>query len=78
MFFSIPGIAFGSYLEKRQIASNRVRDVVLFSVFFVFVKRIWYPQVPYFWLAIILILGTTAGLYKMEIYWAMKKNKDER
>lgn len=73
---AIPGLAFGLLLEKHQIASNRASEVLALSVFFVFVKRIWYTDISYIWLAFILILGTTTGLYGMEIYWAMnKKNK---
>jgi len=73
ILFAVPGIAFGSFLEKHQIASNRPRVALMFSIFFVFFKRIWYPQIPYALLAVGIILGTTTGLYRMEIYWAMKK-----
>mgnify|MGYP006971722053 CR=1 FL=1 len=76
VLFALPGFAFGLLLEKYKIASNRVSEVLAFSVFFVFIKRIWYPNMPYIWLAGILMLGTTVGLYNMEIYWAMK-NKDK-
>ncbi len=79
ILFAIPGIAFGSFLEKHQIASNRIRDVLATSVFFVLFRQVWYPQIPYIWLALAIILGTTMGLYRVEIFWAMKsKDKDKR
>ena len=77
ILFALPGIYFGSYLEKKKIATNRPLTVLAFSVFFVFFRQIWYPQLPYIVLAVIIILGTTMGLYKMEIWWAMKDNRDE-
>ena len=76
VLFALPGFAFGLLLEKYKIASNRASEVLAFSVFFVFVKRIWYANVSYVWLAVILLLGITVGLYGMEIYWAMN-NKDK-
>ena len=76
ILFAIPGFVFGSFLEKHEIATNRAIDVLIFSLFFVFVKRIWYEDIPYSWLAIILILGTTVGVYSMEIYWSIKKDRN--
>ena len=75
--FSLPGIAFGHYLEKRQVAPNRFVLVLIFSTLLVFLKRIWLNDLPYILLAIIIVLGTTAGMYKMDFYWSMKTDKTE-
>ena len=78
IIFAVPGILFGLFLENHGIASNRVRAAMATSIFFVFFSRIWYPQIPYILLAGGIILGTTTGLYRTEIYWAMKKNKESK
>ena len=78
VLLALPGIAFGAYLEKKGIASNHIREVLALSIISVFIKRIWYLDAPYTWFTVMLILATTTGLYRIELYWAMKANKNEQ
>ena len=79
ILFALPGIAFGAYLEKKGIALKHYPEVLALSILSVFIKQIWYPDASYTWFTAMLILATTVGLYRTELYWAnqAKKNKQE-
>ena len=73
LLFALPGICVGIVLERYKIAPNRLWMVLVTSVLFVFIKRIWFENLSYSWFALILIAGTTIGIYRMDIYWAIKR-----
>lgn len=73
ILFALPGISLGIILKKYQIAPNRLWGVLMLSIIFVFIKRIWFTDLSYNWFSFILILGTTVGVYRMDIYWALNK-----
>jgi hypothetical protein len=75
ILFAIPGILFGFWLRKLDIAPNRYYLVIPFSVFFVFIKRIWFSELSIAWFALILITATTLGIYRMDLYWATRQGK---
>ena len=78
VLFSIPGILFGYWLKKKNIAPNRWLLTIVFCVILVFVKRIWLPDLSFYWFGLLLIAGSTFGLYRMDFYWATsKKSKDK-
>jgi len=76
--FAIPAIALGYWLHKSHIAPNRFGLSLLFCVVMVFIKRIWFPSLPYGLLGLIAILGSTLGVYRMDIYWAIKRENSEK
>lgn len=76
VLLSIPGVLFGYWLKKRNIAPNRWLLTIIFCVVLVFAKRIWLPNLSYYWFSLILIAGSALGLYRMDIYWASKKSKE--
>ena len=71
LLFSIPSVVLGFWLERSNIAPNRFWLSLLFCIVLVFVKRIWFPDLSYYWLALIVIMGSTIGVYRMDIYWAI-------
>jgi hypothetical protein len=75
--FAIPGIILGYELEKSHKAPNRGWLSLIFCMVLVFIKRIWFPDLSYYLLAIILILGSTLGVYRMDIYWAINRAKKQ-
>jgi hypothetical protein len=76
VLLSVPGVLFGSWLKKKNIAPNRWLLTIIFCMVLVFAKRIWLPNLSYYWFSLILIVGSTVGLYRMDIYWAFKKSAD--
>lgn len=75
--FSIPGILFGYWLKRKNIAPNRWLLTIVFCVILVFVKRIWLPNLSFYWFGLILVAGSTLGLYRMDIYWAASRKPKE-
>jgi uncharacterized membrane protein len=74
---AIPAIALGYWLEKCHAAPNRSWLSLLFCIAMMLIKGIWFPSVPYLVVAVIAILGSTLGVYRMDIYWAIKRDKPE-
>ena len=77
MLFSVPGILLGYWLKKKQLAPNRSLLTIIFCVVLVFVQRIWLPNLPFYWLALVLLVGSTLGVYRMDLYWATSKKSRE-
>lgn len=77
IFFSVPGILFGYWLKRKNIAPNRWLLTIVFCVILAFVIRIWLPGLSYFWFGLILVAGSTLGLYRMDIYWAASRKSKE-
>lgn len=73
--FALPGIFLGWWLNNAEIAPNRWRAVLFFSIFFVVAKNIWFPNVSYGWLALIAISWSTVGIYRFDLYRAFKEKK---
>ena len=75
IFFAIPAIVLGFWLERVHSMTNRFWLSMLFSIVLVFVKQIWLPELSYYWLALIVIAGSTVGVYRMDIYWAVNQSR---
>jgi hypothetical protein len=75
VLFAIPGIILGCWLEKSNLAPNRCWLSLIFCVVLVLIKRIWFPDLSYFILGVLIILGSTVGVYRMDIYWSMVQKK---
>jgi uncharacterized membrane protein len=75
MLFSIPGILLGYYLKKNNIAPNRSWLTIILCIISTFAKRIWLPDLSYYWFALFLLLGSTLGIYRMDIHWAITSKK---
>ena len=73
LLFSIPGIIIGFWLEKNKCAPNRYRLSILFCIVIVGIQRLQFPSLPFHWLALILLIGSTIGVYRRDIFWAMNK-----
>jgi hypothetical protein len=73
--FSVPGILLGYWLKKNHIAPNRSWLSIIYCVVLVFIKHIWLPDLSFHWLALILLAGSTLGIYRMDIYWAITSKK---
>ena len=77
LLYSVPGVLLGYWLEKKYVAPNRSFISISFCVVLVFIQRIWLPNVSFHWLALVLLTGSTLGVYRMDIYWAIsKKSRD--
>jgi glucan phosphoethanolaminetransferase (alkaline phosphatase superfamily) len=75
MLFSVPGILLGYWLKKKNIAPNRSLLTIIFCVVLTFVKRIWIPDLALHWFALVLLTGSTLGVYRMDFYWAASPKK---
>jgi hypothetical protein len=78
ILFSIPALVLGHWLKKVHDIPNRFLLSLLFCVVLVFVKRIWLPDLSYYWLALIIVAGSTVGVYRMDIYWAITQPKQQQ
>ena len=76
--FALPGIILGYWLKRTGKAPNRGWLSLIFCLILVFVKRIWFPELSYLLLGVILILGSTIGVYRMDIYWASGKGSNQK
>ena len=72
VLLALPALALGYWLQKTGRAPNRSWFSLFFCLVFAFIKQIWLPGLSYSWLALILIAGSTLGVYRMDIYWASK------
>ena len=75
ILFSIPGILLGYWLKKTNRAPNRSWLTIIFCIVLTFIKRIWLTDSSYYGLALILLAGSTLGVYQMDIYWATSSKK---
>ena len=75
LLFSIPGVTLGYWLKTKNMAPNRSLLTVIFCVVLTFAKRIWVPDLPFHWFALVLLLGSTLGIYRMDLYWATTSKK---
>lgn len=75
ILFSIPGVLLGYWLKNKNLAPNRSLLTIIFCVVLTFIKRIWMPDLAIHWFALILLTGSTLGVYRMDMYWA-KKSQD--
>jgi hypothetical protein len=70
ILFSLPSIILGYWLKKKNIAPNRSLLTIIFCIVLTFVKRILTPDLAFHWFALILLIGSTLGVYRMDFYWA--------
>jgi hypothetical protein len=76
LLISVPGILLGYWLKKKNIAPNRSLLTIIFCVVLTFVKRIWISDLALHWFALVLLTGSTLGVYQMDIYWAASSKKN--
>lgn len=77
VLLSIPGLILGYLLEKSQVSPNRYWLSLIFCTALVLLRRVWFPEISNVLLGIIVIIGSTLGVYRMDIYWAFMKLKDK-
>jgi hypothetical protein len=78
VLFAIPGIVLGFWLKKSGVAPNRSWLSLLFCVVLAFIQQFWLSSLAYGWLALISIIGSTLGVYRMDIYWAIKQTNAQK
>ena len=70
--FAIPSIFLGYWLQKIGKAPNRAWLSIFFCIVLSFIKQIWLSELSWGWFALLVIAGSTLGIYRMDFYWASK------
>lgn len=78
ILFAIPATILGYWLEKSEVAPNRFWLSLIFCIVSVLIKRIWFPDISYYIFGSMIILGSTLGVYRMDIYWAVRQEKTQK
>jgi hypothetical protein len=73
VLFAIPAIVLGFWLKKAGIAPYRSWLSLLFCVVLAFIRQFWLLNLAYGWLALLSVIGSTLGVYRMDIYWSIKQ-----
>jgi hypothetical protein len=76
--FAIPGIILGFWLKRTQLAPNRSWLSLTLCIVLAVIQQFWLPNLTYFWLALISVVGSTLGVYRMDIYWAINQTKPKK
>jgi hypothetical protein len=69
---SIPALILGFWLGKTGKVPNRSLASLFFCVAMSLVNQFLFTGVPFKWLALIAIAGSTLGVYRMDMYWVSK------
>jgi len=77
LLLSIPGLILGYLLEKSKALPNRYCLTFIFCAVLVLIKHLWFSEISNILFGIIVIIGSTLGVYRMDIYWAFMKMKDK-
>lgn len=78
LLYSIPSILLGFWLEKKQIAPNRyLLSIILCVVLCLALRFFASAELLTDWVALLFITGSTVGIYRMDIYWAIKKDSEK-
>lgn len=78
LLYSIPSILLGFWLEKKQIAPNRYLLSIIMCVILCLALRFFdSADLLTVWVALLFITGSTVGIYRMDIYWAIKRKSEK-
>ncbi len=75
--FTVPAVLLGFWLQKTRKAPNRWIASGLMSVAVVLFKLLWVAGMPYGFFVFLIVLASTLGVYRMDIYWSVHKQARE-